>query len=146
MEATNRPNDGSRLCPMCGTLVATAYRECPSCGEPMLPPLPVTLWWDVALAMGVGGLSVAICGYWVGVASQASGGFPYERELPTIIASVITFWLWGPPLFAVVAIDPKRPPKGLPVSRWRQFWQMQGIMYGISIAFFFLCLATCATR
>lgn len=145
MSTTTRKNDGSRLCPMCGQLVAAADRQCPACGEPMLPSQPAVHARDRALALGIGGLSACICGYWIVIALQATGGFAYERELPKLIAVVLTFWFWGPPIIAVLIANSRHPPKK-ETSRWRVFWQTQAVMYAISLGLTLLCTITCMPR
>jgi hypothetical protein len=144
MDPVAPKNDGSRHCPMCGALVAAADKRCAACGEAMLPPQPLAQWWDIALAFGIGSATTVLCGYWIGYAVQVAGGDPMERDISSIIACVLTAWFWMLPILAVVVGDPRSTNNRVPTSRWRLFWQAQGIMYAISIAFFLLCLATCA--
>lgn len=140
---------------MCGELVAVAYRQCPACGEPLLPPLPVVNRRDQGLALGIGGLSTAITGYFVWQAIDALAWMNHplrgphaemHRDIALFTAAFVTLWLWGLPIVAVLVGDPRALKKGIVVSGWRLFWQTQGIMYAISVAFVLLCLVTCATR
>lgn len=137
---------GEVVCPKCGWRTSFAYNLCLKCGVPMISVVRENELRDRGLAFGIGGFSAVLCGYFIFVATQASGGFAYERELPVLIAGVVTGWLWFLPILAVIVGDPRRKKQGIPVSPWRLFWQMQAIMYAASMAISLLCLATCATR
>jgi hypothetical protein len=139
-------------CPMCGESIAAVAPQCPACGEPLLAGLPIESWRDFALAMSIGAVSCGINGYFAFYAIRAVIAPPVgphsfmERDLAVISAVLVMLWLWPLPVLASLVGDPQRKKKGLPVSRWRLFWQTQGIMYAVSVGLFFLCLVTCATR
>ncbi len=137
---------GDVVCPQCRWQSSFEYKRCLVCGAATVSVDHANQIRDRWLACAIGGFSTVLCGYFIFIAMQASGGFAYERELPVLAAWVITGWLWVLPILVVVMGGPRMQKSRLPTSRWRLFWQMQAIMYAISTALFLLCLATCATR
>ncbi len=135
---------GDVVCPKCRWQSSFDYKRCLVCGTATVSLARENELRDRWLAFGIGGFSAVICGYFIFVATQASGGFAYERELPVLVAGVVTGWLWMLPILAVIVGDPRRKKQGMLVSPWRLFWQTQAIMYAVSMAFYLLCLATCA--
>lgn len=137
---------------MCGHFIEVNERPCPSCGETLQTPPADTTLADIVLALGFGGLSVLICGffYWEFIRACI---WPVNVDhywmvqiLDLFAGCLVTAWLWGPPAFVITYL-PRSPTRSkTPVSVCRQFWQIQAIMLAISLALLLLCVLSRAIR
>jgi hypothetical protein len=142
MDATAKKDGGYQFCPMCGHVIATACKQCPACGEVILPPKPVAQGGDLVLAFVTGGLSFAVCGFFFVMFIEAwLWPIPEAHAWMVLYFSffgtcIVTAWLWGPPVIVIRFFATKFTK---PIPAWRIFWQTQAIMYALSIGLFILC-------
>ena len=85
---------------------------------------------------------MAICFFflWHAVNTIADGG--PERDIAVVTAGLMIGWLWIPPIYVIITSKLKSDGSRPTTSRWRLFWQAQGLIYAVSLLFLPFCLVS----